>query len=147
MPYFYIVEYAKSLSIQDHTAFYVLAVLNSGAILGRIAPAYLSDKLGRFNILTPSAFFAGVLCLVFWPFARSLVPLMLFSALYGFLSGSFVSVINPCVAQIRDTTKIGTRLGILYSILSFPWVSFFVLEGVLSPTSHQVAVNAFIWSN
>lgn len=120
MPYFYIVEYAKYLSIPDHTAFYVLAVLNSGAFLGRIAPAYLSDKIGRFNILAPSAFFAGFLCLVFWPFAKSLISLMIFSALYGILSGSIVSVINPCVTQIRDATKIGTRIGMLYSILSFP---------------------------
>ena len=116
-------EYAKYLSIPDHMAFYVLAVMNAGGVLGRIAPAYLSDRIGRFNLLIPSAFLSGLSCLVFWLFAKSLVSLMLFSFLYGFLSGSFVSVVNPCVAQISDMPQMGTRIGMLYSIISFPCVS------------------------
>ena len=120
IPFFYIVEYAKFLSISDHMAFYTLAVMNAGGVLGRIAPAYLSDKVGRFNLLVPSAFLSGLSCLVFWFFTKSLVSVMLFSVVYGFLSGSFVSVINPCVAQISDMSQMGTRIGILYSILSFP---------------------------
>jgi MFS family permease len=120
VPFFYIVEYAKYLSIPDHMAFYTLAVMNAGGVLGRIAPAYLSDSLGRFNLLIPSAFLSGLLCLVFWLFAKSLVSIMLFSVIYGFVSGSFVSVVTPCVAQISDMAQMGTRIGMLYSILSFP---------------------------
>ena len=96
--------------------------MNAGGVLGRIAPAYLSDRLGRFNLLVPSAFLSGLSCLVFWFFAKSLVSVMLFSVVYGFLSGSFVSVINPCVAQISEMSQMGTRTGMLYSIISFPWV-------------------------
>ena len=103
-------------------AFYVLAVMNAGGVLGRIAPAYLSDRIGRFNLLIPSAFLSGLSCLVFWLFAKSLVSVMLFSFLYGFLSGSFVSVVNPCVAQISEMPQMGTRIGMLYSIISFPCV-------------------------
>ena len=113
-------EYAKYLSISDDMAFYVLAVMNAGGVLGRIAPAYLSDKVGRFNLLIPSAFLSGLSCLVFWFFAKSFVSVMLFSVVYGFLSGSFVSVINPCVAQISEMSQIGTRIGLLYSIISIP---------------------------
>ena len=101
-------------------AFYVLAVMNAGGLLGRIAPAYLADSVGRFNLLIPSAFLSGLTCLVFWFFAKSLVSVMLFSAVYGFLSGSFVAVINPCVAQISDLPQMGTRIGMLYSIISIP---------------------------
>ena len=101
-------------------SFYTLAVMNAGGVLGRIAPAYLSDKIGRFNLLIPSAFFSGLSCLVFWFFAKSLVSVMLFSVVYGFFSGSFVSVVNPCVAQISEMSQMGTRMGVLYSIFSFP---------------------------
>ena len=100
--------------------FYVLAVMNAGGVLGRIAPAYLSDRFGRFNLLAPSAFFSGLLCLVFWFFAKTLVSVMLFSVFYGFFSGSFISVVNPCVAQISDMSQLGTRMGMLYSIISLP---------------------------
>ena len=113
-------DYAKYHSVPDEMAFYVLAVMNAGGVLGRIAPAYLADSIGRFNLLIPSAFLSGLSCLVLWFFAKSLVSIMLFSVFYGFLSGSFVSVLNPCVAQISDMPQMGTRIGMLYSIISVP---------------------------
>lgn len=94
--------------------------MNAGGFFGRIAPAYLSDIIGRFNILMPSAFFSGVACLVFWMFSKSLVVVILFALAYGFFSGAFISVITPCVAQISDIRQIGTRIGMLYTIISFP---------------------------
>jgi len=136
IPYFYIVEYAKYLSIPNHMAFYVLAVMNAGSVPGRIAPAYLSDTMGRFNLLIPSAFIAGLSCLVFWLFAKSLVAVMLFSALYGFFSGAFVSVVTPCVAQISDIAQIGTRIGLLYSIISFPTLLGGPAAGALLARNH-----------
>ena len=110
--------------------------MNAGGVLGRIAPAYLSDKLGRFNLLVPSAFVSGLSCLVFWFFSKSLVSIMLFSVFYGFVSGSFVSVVNPCVAQISDMSQMGTRIGMLYSIISVPWASLSLEFFILLPLQH-----------
>ncbi|KAJ7779428.1 MFS general substrate transporter [Mycena maculata] len=120
IPFFFIVDYAQDLAIPARMNFYVLAVMNAGGVIGRIAPAYLSDRIGRFNLLVPAAFLSGLLCVLFWIFAKSLVPLMLFAAAYGFSSGAFISVITPCVAQISDIRQIGSRIGILYTIISFP---------------------------
>ncbi|KAJ6460074.1 MFS general substrate transporter [Mycena vitilis] len=120
IPFFFIVDYAHDLAIPSRMTFIVLAVMNAGGVLGRIAPAYLSDKIGRFNLLAPAALLSGLLCVLFWLFARALVPLMLFAAAYGFTSGAFISVITPCVAQISDIRQIGSRIGILYSVISFP---------------------------
>jgi len=120
IPFFYIVEYGRHLSLPTHMSFYVLAVMNAGGVLGRIAPAYISDSIGRFNLLIPSAFFSGLSCVVVWLFAKSLVSVMLFSSFYGFFSGAFISLVTPCVAQISDIGQIGTRIGMLYSIISFP---------------------------
>ncbi|KAJ6622076.1 MFS general substrate transporter [Mycena sp. CBHHK59/15] len=120
IPFFYIVDYAHDLAIPAHMSFIVLAVMNAGGVIGRVLPAYLSDAIGRFNLLAPAAFLSGLLCVLFWLFAKSLVPLMLFATAYGFTSGAFISVITPCVAQISDIRQIGSRIGILYSIISFP---------------------------
>lgn len=98
--------------------------MNAGGVFGRVAPAWLSDKIGRFNLLCPSAFFAGLSCLVFWMFGKSLVAIIIFAALYGLLSGAFTSVVTPCVAQISDIREIGMRIGILYTFISVPCVSF-----------------------
>ncbi|KAG7444069.1 MFS general substrate transporter [Guyanagaster necrorhizus] len=120
IPLFYIVDFAHDLSISRDTSYLVLALMNLGGVFGRIAPAVLSDTIGRFNILAPSAFLSGVLCLTLWILARTLSSVIAFSILYGFFSGSFISVITPCVAQISDVREIGTRIGVLYSVISFP---------------------------
>ncbi|PFH53268.1 hypothetical protein AMATHDRAFT_137721 [Amanita thiersii Skay4041] len=120
IPFFYIVDYAINLSAIPQTSFYVLAVMNAGGVFGRVAPAYVSDTIGRFNLLTPSAFLSGLSCVVLWLPARSLMLLYVFAGVYGFFSGAFISIITPCVAQISDTHEIGTRIGMLYTIISFP---------------------------
>ena len=94
--------------------------MNAGGVLGRLLPPILSDALGRYNILVPCALFAGLAMLVFWLFATTLAALMLFAALYGFFSGAFNALVIPCVAQISEVREIGTRVGVLYSIISFP---------------------------
>jgi MFS family permease len=119
-PYFYIADYAQSLNLSSNTAFCVLSIMNAGGIFGRVAPAWLSDKIGRFNLLCPSAFLCGLTCLVFWMFGKDSVSIALFAALYGLLSGALISVINPCVAQISDMREIGTRIGALYTLISVP---------------------------
>lgn len=100
-------------------AFVVLALMNAGGVFGRVVPAILSDSIGRFNLLAPTSFLAGLLILISWMFARTLSTLIVFSILYGFFSGAFISVITPCVAQISDIREIGMRIGLMYSIISF----------------------------
>lgn len=113
-------DYARHLSISPDASLYVLAAMNGGGIFGRIAPAYLSDTIGRFNLLVPSAFFSGLSCLVIWLFSRNLTTLMVFAVLYGFFSGGFISIVTPCVAQISDIRQIGISIGLLYTIISVP---------------------------
>lgn len=94
--------------------------MNAGGILGRLAPAFLADVLGRFNVIVPCAFLAGLSTLVIWTFSRSLVAIMLFAVAYGFFSGAFNALVIPCIVQISDVREYGTRIGVLYSIVSFP---------------------------
>ena len=94
--------------------------MNAGGILGRLLPPALSDALGRFNVLVPCAACTGLAALLLWPFATRVGAVMLFAALYGFFSGAFNALIMPCIAQVSDIGEIGTRIGMLYSILAFP---------------------------
>ena len=94
--------------------------MNAGGIPGRLLPSMLSDKLGRFNVLVPCAMFTGLSAVVFWPFAKDLAAIVVFAVVYGFFSGAFNALVIPCVAQISDIREIGTRVGVLYSIISVP---------------------------
>ncbi|EMD35187.1 major facilitator superfamily protein [Gelatoporia subvermispora B] len=120
IPFFYIVSYGTDNGMSAETGFYMLAMLNAGSVAGRLAPPRLADSIGRFALLIPCAFLAGLSSLVFWAYARSLPSLMMFAALYGFFSGAFNALIVPCIAQISDVREVGSRIGLLYSIISFP---------------------------
>ena len=119
-PFCYLVSYATDQGVPARTAFYVLAVLNAASVLGRVAPAHFADAFGRFALLVPCAFLAGLSTVLLWPAAHSLAPLVAYAALYGVFSGAFNALIVPCIAQISDIREIGMRIGLLYSIISFP---------------------------
>ncbi|KAH9919172.1 MFS general substrate transporter [Epithele typhae] len=120
IPFFYLANYAIAHGIAPSTAFYLISCINAGSIVGRLVPPMLSDRVGRFNVIVPSAFALGPCALAFWPFAKSLVAMVFFALLWGAFSGALIAMMIPCVAQISsDPKEIGTRIGVLYSTISF----------------------------
>ncbi|KAI0655464.1 MFS general substrate transporter [Cubamyces menziesii] len=119
IPFVYLANYSIYRGVSSATSFYVISAMNAGSIFGRIAPPFLADSFGRFNIVIPSTFLMGLLALVFWSFAKSLIAILLFAIVYGCFSGAFLAMQIPCIAQISKIEEVGTRIGILYSIASF----------------------------
>ncbi|CAD6924142.1 unnamed protein product [Tilletia controversa] len=93
---------------------YWLAVLNAASMFGRILPGFLADRVGRTNTLFPHLLAAGILMLVF-PLTNNLTGMIFFSILYGFASGSYVSLIPASIGQLGPTSTIGTRLGMAFA--------------------------------
>ena len=94
--------------------------MNAGSFFGRLAPPFVADHVGRFNTYICSTVVASILCLSLWLKATTLSTLISFAALYGIFSGATVALVTSCVAQISDPAIVGTRIGILYAILSVP---------------------------
>jgi predicted MFS family arabinose efflux permease len=113
MPFFYGQIYAIQRRITDEDlAFYLLAVMNSASVFGRIIPNYLADTMGPFNIVIPCAFVTAILCFCFIS-VNSTAGIIVLMAFYGFFSGSFVSL-PPTIfvhLSLDAREKIGTRLG------------------------------------
>lgn len=113
-------------SPEDKLSTYVLAIMNAGGLVGRIAPAALSDSIGRFNILFPCALLSGVSCLALWlpasyvsaPGGRIALEVT-FALSFGFFSGGFIALINPCIAEISKIEEVGSRIGLFYCLISF----------------------------
>jgi MFS family permease len=63
----------------------------------------------------------ATLCLftILYPFSHRLTALYVFSAIYGFSAGSFISLAPVCIRQISDTKEIGMKFGTCYSLVSF----------------------------
>ncbi|KAG9074018.1 hypothetical protein FS749_014467, partial [Ceratobasidium sp. UAMH 11750] len=116
-PIFYIQLFAVVHDIDENLAFYSLTILNAASIFGRTIPNLLADKFGIFNVIIPCSAIVGVL--VFAMFGvTSVGALIVFSILYGFFSGAFVSLISPMfVALARHMHEVGLRLGFGFGIV------------------------------
>ena len=85
-PFFFISTYATSLGMSQRLAFYLVSMVNGASLFGRILPGFWADRFGRFNLLTASALFAGIITFC-WTTATSVAGLVVWGVAYGFASG------------------------------------------------------------
>jgi predicted MFS family arabinose efflux permease len=116
IPFLYITPYALlKTSASENLAFYLVPILNAGSFFGRLVPNALADRIGPFNVLIPCTLACSVLAFG-WIAVHSTGGLVAFAILYGFFSGSFVSLPPSAHASLSgDLHKIGTRLGMSLS--------------------------------
>jgi len=125
---------AAGAGVSVQLAQYTLAIANAGLMIGRITPGFLSDYLGRFNIMTAVSSLSGILALAFWLLLAcypSTAGIIVFGFLYGFMSGGFVSLGPPCVVELADG-KVGFCLAVALGALTGLPIegAFWVAKGV-----------------
>lgn len=77
------------------------------------------SRVGGLNIMTPSIILAGVVSLL-WAVAKTSSALIALAILYGFISGSMISLPPAIIAHLTPRADhIGTRVGMAYTIASF----------------------------
>jgi MFS family permease len=82
------------------------------------------------------ASFSGVIVLALWLPSSGSIPIILFSALFGFGSGAYVSLAPALIAQISDIRKIGVRTGTLFAIVSIGALCGNPIGGALISADH-----------
>ena len=113
--FFYIQLYAMSRAdTSPQLAFYLLAIISAGSSLGRILPNFAADYIGTLNMQTTFAFASAVLS--FSLIAIKNVPgIIAFCVLYGFFTGTFVSLPTPTVASLSTNVRsLGARLSMAF---------------------------------
>ncbi|CAN6623026.1 probable transporter Mch2p [Trichomonascus vanleenenianus] len=119
VPLFYIQSYADANGLPSNVVPYMVTILGSGSIIGRIFPNYLADKVGPMNVMILSTMAAGVLAFA-WIGIKDSAGVIVFAVLYGFFSGTNVAVTPPCIASMtKDMSLIGTRLGMCFFVAGF----------------------------
>jgi MFS family permease len=88
-------------------------------------------------MLIPAALVAGILAFG-WIGVYNAPGIILLSALYGFFSGGFVSL-PPVVMMVitPDLRNLGTRLGMLFGIISIALLIGTPIGGAISGTDHR----------
>ncbi|PCH39042.1 MFS general substrate transporter [Wolfiporia cocos MD-104 SS10] len=130
-PYFYLQLWSNLHGLDSTFAFYSIAILNAGSVVGRLVPNALADRFGVFNVICPSNVIAGAVLFAFFG-ATSVGAVVVFALIYGFFSGAFASMITPTLAALtKDPGDMGFRLGLGYFVMSFAILTGSPIDGAL----------------
>lgn len=105
----------------EDLAYYLLAVPNTGQLLGRIIPGLLVDYkvLGPETIVMFNCVVAGALALC-WIAVHNIGGLVTILFLYGFFSGAVTTLPAFIIPYLSPSLAvIGTRMGIVYGAAGF----------------------------
>lgn len=124
--------------------FYLVSILNAASTFGRIAPNLVADYTGPINILTPAAAFTALMAFC-WIAVHSVSGIIILALLYGFFSGSFVSLPPVVMMSItKDFRDLGTRLGMLFALCSVAVLTGTPIGGaILSDSNSYLGVQLF----
>ncbi|KAL9053821.1 MAG: hypothetical protein Q9162_004540 [Coniocarpon cinnabarinum] len=141
VPITYLPQYATSTgTISPAFATQLISILNAGSMFGRAVPGLVADHLGRFN----TTIIANILCMVsvfaFWlpaclldsSYANARLGLaIVFAVIFGFASGSNISLTPICVGQLCDTKEYGKYYATVYTLVSFGTLTGIPIAGSL----------------
>lgn len=136
LPLTYIASYAISHGIESNLAYSLIAVLNAGSCFGRYLPGFLADKIGRFNCMVLTIFLCLVSSAVFWlPADGSLPLIIIYCLVFGFASGSGISLTPVCVGQLCKVEHYGRYYATCYTVVSFSCLTGIPIAGQLVTTA------------
>lgn len=129
VPSYYIdrqhLSYEEALTGSAAFAYQLLAILNSASCVGRCVAGDLGDRFGRYNTMIVSLSLCTVSVLCFW-LTDMLLPnleidglLVVFVLLFGFVSGSNVSLTPICLGQLCETQEYGRYYASCYTVVAF----------------------------
>ncbi|KAF4980382.1 hypothetical protein FZEAL_3612 [Fusarium zealandicum] len=116
-------EYTESLDL--------LMILNGVGIIGRVLPNYLADHVGAINVFAPSTAAAAII-LFFWMLVRDRAGLYAWAVVYGIVAAAIQSLFPTGVSLLtRDMSKIGVRMGMAFTVVSFATLTGPPLAGAI----------------
>lgn len=131
-PISYLTDYALASGISSAYSYDLIAVLNAGSIFGRWLPGYCADKLGRFNTMIVTVLLCIVATFGLWLPAHGNVALVtVYAVVFGFASGSNISLTPICVGQLCETKEFGRYYATSYTIVSLGSLSGLPIAGAL----------------
>lgn len=136
VPYYYIESFSQHIGMNQSLVIYQVSIMNGMSVFGRLIPSFFADKIGPFNMLTPVAFAAAIMCLA-WIGIKNVGGTIAFSIIFGTFSGTYTSIQPSCITALTtDLTKLGTRLGMTFFIMGFGIFAGPPVAGALISAQH-----------
>lgn len=136
IPLTYISTYALSRGFSPSFASQVVTILNAGSVVGRVLPGWYADKIGPFNANMIAVILAAVSCLAVWlptsmlastrtspgddgdSNSAAAAPIVIFALLFGFTSGSNISLVPVSIGRLCATANYGRYYATCYTVVS-----------------------------
>jgi MFS family permease len=120
IPLTYISSFALHKGFADDFAFHLLPILNASSTVGRALPGYYADVVGPFNVCILSVILSIVGCLCVWlPLGHTAAGLVVFAVIFGFASGTGISIAPVCIGTLCKTQEYGRYYATTYTVVSF----------------------------
>ena len=120
----YMTSFALSAGIRPSLAYQLLSILNAGSFFGRWAPGLLADKIGRFNTMILMVSLCMITTFALWlPTALAASPaakeglIVAFALLFGFASGSNITLGPVCAGQLCRTEDYGRYFASCFTVV------------------------------
>jgi MFS family permease len=131
--FFYAGRFAQDiLTASREDSLHLLMIINGCGVIGRIFPSLLADiKFGLLNDMTCFTLLSSI-ALYSWQCVGSFETMYVFGAFYGLFAGalqSLLSALAPCLTT--DVTKLGTRMGMMMTIVGFSALTGTPIAGAL----------------
>jgi MFS family permease len=127
----------ESLNGSAAFAYQLLAILNAASCVGRCVAGDLADRFGRYNTMIVSLLLCAISVLCLWltdimmPGLESDGLLIAFVILFGFQSGSNVSLTPICLGQLCDTEDYGRYYASCFTVVAFGVLASLPIAGSL----------------
>ncbi|KAL8694614.1 MAG: hypothetical protein Q9218_000796 [Villophora microphyllina] len=119
IPITYLSSYGFANDVSPAFSYQLLAILNAGSVFGRAIPGYVADRLGRFNTMIATVALCLISVLGIWlNIGGNIAGLCIFAILFGFASGSNISLTPVCVGQLCEPEVFGRWYGTCYTLVS-----------------------------
>lgn len=144
-PFVYIQSYALDENIvSSDLALYFLAILNASSIFGRILPSLVAQRIGSMNMIIGTAIALSITSLSLIA-AKTQARLIVAIVFQGFFTGTFFAQQPTIFVRLSpDPSKIGTRFGMAFSVMSVALLFGSPISGALRK---QMGYNAaWVWA-
>lgn len=120
VPLSYISLYSLDNGIDKNLSYQLLAILNVGSFLGRLFPGFISDYIGRYNTIILSNILCVISLFAIWlPANGDKGVTIAFAMVFGFASGSNISLVPVCIGQLCSVADYGKYYTAGMAVCSF----------------------------
>lgn len=136
----------EAIGLSYSSAATLVIIINGIGIPARVIPPFFADKVGTLNLLVP-VLFSTALVAYCWLAVSGVAGFYIFTCFYGLASAAFQCLIPTTVASLTpDMSKVGTRLGMAFSMISFAALTGPPIGGALQAADGGEFMPAQVWA-